>query len=274
MTRLQTAPRSRRTQPHFPTPASNRLRSPAMPSSRGASALGDQIRAQVDQLLADAFTPASRRPPPVNLSPVTPPPVTTAPVTPVDSGDRPDPIAPGSSTDLYDTDAASLIDAPLTSTSADRSAEEYDAVIDQFAVETNPRYAQRNGNTYCNIFASDVTRAMGAEIPHWVDASGKPVGQGMGTELDANATNAWLNQHGSEYGWRQVSAEEAQAMANEGHPVVASWANWGGIGHIGVVRPGDMQNGPALAQAGAQNVNDAHVYDIFPRNGTEFWAHA
>ena len=267
-------------------------------SAAGSAAdLGAQIRAHVQQMLSDAFTRASRASPidlsgigrqpvaPVSrpVSPVgtmTPPTSTTSgvPQTTTDTtgdvtGDDVSNLAPGSSTDLTDTNAASLIDAPLTSAPGSRSADEYNAVIDQFDVENNPRYAQRNGNTYCNIFASDVTRAMGAEIPHWVDAAGNPVGEGMGTELDANATNAWLNQHGAEHGWRQVSAEEAQRMANEGHPAVASWANPGGIGHIGVVRPGEMENGPALAQAGAQNVNQAHVFDIFPASGTEFWVH-
>ncbi|MBK7862136.1 MAG: hypothetical protein IPJ65_26680 [Archangiaceae bacterium] len=242
-------------------------------TAAGGSDLGAQIRARVQAQLASAFSPAAPRPP-VVLQPPPPPAETpeTAPA-PAPTGDAPINLAPGSSTDLRDTDAASLIDAPVRSAPGSRSADEYDSVIDQFGVESNPRYAQRNGNTYCNIFASDVTRAMGAEIPHWVDGAGAPVGQGQGYELDANATNAWLNQHGAEYGWREVSAAEAQRLANEGHPAVASWNNPGGIGHIGVVRPGDLANGPALAQAGAQNLNHSHVYDIFPTTGTEFWVH-
>ena len=58
--------------------------------------------------------------------------------------------------------------------SGNRSAANYNAVLDQFSVGNNPRYARRNGNTYCNIFVWDATRAMGAEIPHWVDQQGRP----------------------------------------------------------------------------------------------------
>jgi predicted chitinase len=39
-----------------------------------------------------------------------------------------------------------------------------------------------------------------------------------------------------------------------------------------VVRPGEITgNGPAMAQAGAQNFNRGHVYDTFPRGGTQFF---
>lgn len=188
-------------------------------------------------------------------------------------GDAPSSTAPASGGE-YDgttpapgttnTDAWLPVDAPLRGDPSRRNAETYSDVIDQFAVENNPRYAQRGGNTYCNIFASDVTRAMGAEIPHWVDNAGNPSEPYNGHELDANGTNAWLNQHGAEHGWREVSAEEAQRLANQGHPAVASWNNPGDIGHIAVVRPGEITSaGPAIAQAGATNTNDAHVRDTF-----------
>ena len=164
------------------------------------------------------------------------------------------------------TNAWEAVDAPEKGSPSARNADTYDNVINQFAVGSNPRYQPRDGNTYCNIFASDVTKAMGAEIPHWVDANGNPTAQGKGRELDANDTNTWLNQHGEKNGWRKVSAEEAQKLANEGHPAVASWNNAGGIGHIAVVRPGEVTgNGPSIAQAGSKNFNDGHVYDSFPR---------
>jgi hypothetical protein len=55
---------------------------------------------------------------------------------------------------------------------------------------------------------------------------------------------------------------------------VVSWYDpYQDEGHIGVVRPGDMHNGPALAQAGTTNVNYAHVYDFFPHEGTQFFFH-
>ncbi|MCS6886535.1 MAG: peptidoglycan-binding protein [Acidobacteriota bacterium] len=196
-------------------------------------------------------------------------PVTTAP-----SSNPPQPVSTRSLT--YDgtrpapgttnTRAWEPINAPLTNDPSQRSAANYANVINQFAVANNPRYTPRNGNTYCNIFLWDVTRAMRAEIPHWVDRNGNPTGVGQGRELNANATHRWMHEHGARFGWRQVSAEEAQRLANQGFPTVFTWENRGGIGHVGVVRPGnfDSRLGPAIAQAGARNTNNAHVGNIFP----------
>jgi LysM repeat protein len=168
------------------------------------------------------------------------------------------------------------LDAPLQNQPGDRSAARYDQVLNQFGVGSNPRYRPRGGNTYCNIFAWDATRAMGAEIPHWVDQQGRPARMGAAGawEMDANAVNRWLNNQGGSSGWRRVSAAQAQAHANGGAPAVASWRNPGGIGHIGMIRPGEVTSrGPALAQAGSRNFNDRHVADGFGRRQPEYWIH-
>jgi hypothetical protein len=162
------------------------------------------------------------------------------------------------------------LDAPTTSQPGSRSADQYDSVIDQFDVENNPRYTPRvqweggNFDTFCNIFVSDVTRAMGAEVPHFWE----------GQELDANRTADWLRDHGPDFGWRPVSEQEAQQMANDGKPVVVAWNNPDGIGHVGMVRPGEInENGPALAQAGSENLNNAHVRDTFGGANVVYYAH-
>ena len=63
-------------------------------------------------------------------------------------------------------------------------------------------------------------------------------------------------------------------MANQGNPAIASWRNPSGIGHIGVVRPGEVTSrGPALAQAGGRNFNDGHVMDGFGNRQVEYWVH-
>lgn len=153
----------------------------------------------------------------------------------------------------------------------------YDNVINQFAVEVNPRYKQvvRGGarKTWCNIFSWDVTRAMDAEIPHWVNAVGEPVEPGTGNELTANALLAWLGTHGGRYEWRRVGRQdEAQRMANLGHPTVALKAT-GGIGHIAVIRPGPLTTtGPTIAQAGALNANRTTLYSVLgPDTEVELW---
>jgi LysM repeat protein len=180
-------------------------------------------------------------------------------------GSRP---APGTT----NTDAWIPVNAPMQGDPSARGGSTYADVINQFAVGSNPRYQPRGGATYCNIFAWDVTRAMGAEIPHWVDGNGNPAAVGRGRELDANNGHLWLQQHGPRFGWREVSAEEAQRLANQGHPAVASWRNPGGIGHIAVVRPGEVTAaGPAIAQAGSRNFNDGHVRDSFGNRPVQYF---
>ena len=143
----------------------------------------------------------------------------------------------------------------------------YESVIDQFAVRTNLRYLKnRNGRgeTYCNIFVWDVTRAMGAEIPHWLGADGSPTTTGRGRELTANDAIEWLRSHGPRFGWRAVDRSGAQAHANRGCPAIAAWLNPGGIGHIAVVRPGVLgEDGPIVAQAGETNEREVETARAF-----------
>jgi peptidoglycan hydrolase-like protein with peptidoglycan-binding domain len=173
--------------------------------------------------------------------------------------------------------ASAPVNPPLTSSAEEgRSRETYDRVIDQFGVGTNPRYERRNGNTYCNIFAWDVTRAMGAEVPHWVRRDGSPAQafERGAHEMNGNETARWLERHGSRYGWRRATAEEAQDAANGGRPAVVARHNPGGVGHIAVVRPGEITDrGPAIAQAGARNFNNGHVRDVWRRNEPSYWVH-
>jgi hypothetical protein len=167
---------------------------------------------------------------------------------------------------------------PRTNAPGARSAATYDAVLDQFAVDVNPRYAIRNGATFCNIFVWDVTRAMGAEVPHWVDRNGDPTPHNskLGNELNANAVNRWLHEHGARYGWQQVDLRTAVAHANQGRPVVASHNNVGGIGHVAMVRPGniDPSYGPLMAQAGSTNSNGIRLHRVWKKStNVEFWSH-
>ncbi len=161
----------------------------------------------------------------------------------------------------------------ITSNIGQRSADNYRAVINQFNVETNQRYAinkQGQNDTYCNIFLWDVTRAMGAEIPHFTDAAGAPVSTGANgaKELNANMVNDWLNTNGQAYGWTRVSAEEAQYYANMGMPAVTSWKNPSGHGHVQVVSPSvdgryDPSRGVAIAQAGSKLKNYDYITSIY-----------
>ena len=159
----------------------------------------------------------------------------------------------------------------ITGDESDRSAKLLDDVIGQFHVESSERYRpHKNGSdTYCNIFVWDVTSALGAEVPHYVDAkTGAPrtyPDVSGATELNANGVCTWLANQGSRYGWKAVSAQEAQNDANNGYPVVAAWKNTGGgAGHVQIVCPSkdgeyDSARGVSVAQAGARNYEYAYT---------------
>lgn len=188
--------------------------------------------------------------------------------------------------DLRSTDRGLPVKASITNNVGERSPEAYNSVIQQFDVENNPRYKAGNGKTWCNIFAWDVTSAMGAEIPHWVNEKGEPSYRGAkgAYEMNANLTAKWLKEHGEAYGWEEVTAKEAQEAAERGEVAVAIWYNnskvikdangsrktifddknhwthdWGASGHIAIVRPKDpgstikSLDGVYIAQAGSSN---------------------
>ena len=173
------------------------------------------------------------------------------------------------------------VDAPLNSSPSDRHPELYGEVLDQFAVANNPRYDPNARGTMCNIFVWDATRAMGAEIPHWVDKNGNPMppASAGAYELNANKTVTWLRNNGSQQGWQKVSANEAAQMAQAGHPVVAGWENLDGnkIGHVAMVRPESTANNLIVAQAGGVNTNSSKISDRFSeayRDGEiEYYVH-
>lgn len=172
----------------------------------------------------------------------------------------------------------------IISNIGNRSAELYRAVVDQFNVENNARYQPRDGNTYCNIFQWDVTKAMGAEIPHHTNANtGAPTTQDDPDVryMNANRISDWLNSLGEKYGWYEVSAEQAQRLANQGHPAVTIWKNnSGGHGHCQVVVPSedgtyDPVKGVAIAQAGRRLFNNAYITNVYSASLPEvqYFAH-
>lgn len=172
--------------------------------------------------------------------------------------------------------AGKAVNPAVTSRQGFRSPAQYQKVVRQFDVETNGRYKvnkRGRNDTYCNIFAWDVTRAMGAEIPHYVDAKTQqpryyPDIQGA-RELNAAATYDWLGEKGAQHGWVRVSPQEAQRYANSGCPAVASFrGNSKNGGHIMVVVPSQdgqyhQDKGVAIAQAGNTLTSYTHMSNIY-----------
>ena len=163
-----------------------------------------------------------------------------------------------------------------TSNEAARSPSTYANVIAQFNVENSGRYAARDGQTWCNIFVWDVTRAMMCELPHWVDERNEPCGLSAKgkRELTANATIALLLER-DRWGWRQATPPEAKANALAGRPTVVGWQNNAGPGHIAMVRPPEASDIVLrIAQAGSKNYENAHLIKGFgARTPLHFFVH-
>lgn len=167
-------------------------------------------------------------------------------------------------------------EAPIQSGPGARDSKLYLAVIDQFEVETNPRYASRDGKTYCNIFAWDVTRAMQTELPHWVDAEERPTSAGApgARRLDCNSLVGWLYRHGPSCGWMRTTKENAQIAADGGHPTIAILRNAAGNGHLAVLLPQENDlAGAMLSQAGAVRFARGNLLEAFGHHVPEFWTH-
>mgnify|MGYP006910108708 CR=1 FL=1 len=125
---------------------------------------------------------------------------------------------------------------------------------------------------------------MDVQLPHWVDAKGKPTAYAAAGahELNANATFNWLESHGAEYGWRKVSMDEASGYANQGKPALVVWKNPNPArsGHVAVVIP-STDGRTHIAQAGGVNTEDRAIAagSAFGLAGTigkdcSFWVHA
>jgi hypothetical protein len=139
--------------------------------------------------------------------------------------------------------------------------EKIDAVFDKYT----EKYAPKDGKTYCNVFVTLATAELGAKVPQKL----------------ANQQQDWLLKEGKEEGWREVSAAEAQKLANEGRVVVASWQNPDPAkhGHIAVVRPYadqpySAEKGPRITQFGAHNKKDVCASETFGKRlaDTKFFA--
>ncbi len=118
-------------------------------------------------------------------------------------------------------------------------------------------------HTHCSAFVAAAAKNLGVYIL-------RPPEHGQ--KLLANAQNEWLAEEGAARGWvRLANVDEAQAAANRGLLVVASYHNHHDDrpGHIAILRPGNKTaeqmaaEGPDVIQAGAVNKTSLSIRDGF-----------
>lgn len=119
------------------------------------------------------------------------------------------------------------VDAPLRNAKGFRAATVLRHVLEQFQVESAPRYRVRDfdgdgkAETWCNRFVSDATRALGCPVPY----------------LLANKQVAWLESDGAKLGWFEVPEPAARGLVQLGWPVVAARRKMLGHGHVAMGKP-------------------------------------
>jgi hypothetical protein len=200
---------------------------------------------------------------PASTSTQTPGPGTSPTLTPVSPAD----VSARVDTSWINPQRWIPLSAPLQSRAGSRGPNVYYSIAQQFRVTEMPRYVAQPPQTWCNIYAWDVTKAMGAEIPHWYDkVSGVPMPVGKGSEMRANDMVTWLDQGNG--GWRQVPGDTAKARAAVGYPTVVIWANPSGPGHVAMLLPDG-----SIAQAGATNLWRASITSGFGYRAVKFFTH-
>lgn len=158
---------------------------------------------------------------------------------------------------IYPNNRARQIVPQITNVEGKRNVRAYNDVINSFDVENRARYQQDpNGNTWCNVYVSDVTYAMGCEIPHYYNPqTGAPMqpDEPGGRYTSAAGIRDWLNTFGTTYGWRECDSSTAQSMANQGYPAMALDTTGAHVAMIAPQREGDI--GIQISQAGWKNFN-------------------
>jgi len=124
-------------------------------------------------------------------------------------------------------------------------------VVNFLDVERSIRYAPDSKNTFCNIYAYDVTYCLGAYLPRvwWTSDSIVKWQQGVTvpvqydktvTEYTANRIANWFEKFGSLFGWqRLIDVTRFQQEVNKGQLgiLVAQRINMENPGHIVAVVP-------------------------------------
>jgi|GEM_PF-1268259 uncharacterized protein (TIGR02594 family) len=147
-------------------------------------------------------------------------------------------------------------DANMRNKPGEAQGSNIERIIAFLDVENTARYMPQGGSTMCTVFVYDATWLLSAEIP-------------IAPNRAANRMCVWLE--GTEAkarGWKRVvSVDEAQTLASQGFPVVATQQR-PTAGHVALVRPVpidkmQVQGDAFTAQAGAVNSSLTTVRAIF-----------
>lgn len=131
-------------------------------------------------------------------------------------------------------------------------------IIDFLDVKNSKRYGPTVTNTYCNIYAYDYCYLCNVYLPRvwWVPKAINSIMNNIAVpiiyaetvrEMNANSLFDWLNEFGTDFGWRRVfTMEEIQQNVNNNGSVgiiCAKNINSNHSGHITCIIPEDVSKG-------------------------------
>lgn len=175
------------------------------------------------------------------------------------------------------SDRSVSVTPPLTGGSSFRNPDVLERIVRQFEVERSPRYKVEDVNgdgrseTWCNLFVSDVTAALGCPVPRVLTKAGSF------RWFRADDQCEWFRRDGyAVHGWQQVDASVARMKAQTGNPVVACWRSLSvhTPSHVAIVMPSHGAPGVWIAQAGGSNFSRGPLESGFGKlSPVYFWSH-
>lgn len=149
----------------------------------------------------------------------------------------------------------------MTNACLPRSPKNLIDAIDSVKLETTPDLQPNFGGqgwTHCNLAVVRMLSALTLSVPLKL----------------ANDLQGWFLKEGQAQGWREVGIEEAIACANRGEPVVGSYLNPIGHGHVVLLRPTPDKDA-RCAQAGRRNFSNGTLAAAMGGNlrNCRFFAH-
>ena len=166
--------------------------------------------------------------------------------------------------DAYPTDPTQRIHPKYRSMPEERdvaNSTRLPDIINQFEMLSHPRYISTNhDDARSQILLWDFTVAMGCEIPMKTEG---------GDLKTASEIYEWMqDEEGQSAGWKEVTEEEAQKSANEGHPAVIIDYKENDNGKAFIIRNDQASYSPSrgayVSCAGATVIDKAYLNEQFP----------
>jgi hypothetical protein len=153
-----------------------------------------------------------------------------------------------------------------------RSVEAWNMLTEHLDVVDNPRYAAREGKTYCNFYVRDALREFGVAIPvTYTDPKTGETKPTLANNIHDSMTRGSFTEaepDDSQKEWQSIDEKLAQEMADLGIPVILSVKNLsGGPGHVALLAPTGIAKSEEIGWNSQENGEGASGTFIVSQSG-------